>query len=133
MTATTSPLRSPPRSPPWRPHVFADRRPFLVARNRVSAAVRQWFDAQDFLEAETPILQVSPGNEAHLEAFATDLVGPDAETRRLYLHTSPEFAMKKLLAAGEPRLFHLGAGLPQSRAQRDASSRIHDARVVSRA
>lgn len=98
---------SPPRSPPWRPHVFADRRPFLVARNRVSAAVRRWFEGQDFIEAETPILQVSPGNEAHLDAFGTDLVGPDAGTRRLYLHTSPEFAMKKLLAAGEPRLFTL--------------------------
>ena len=98
---------SPPRSPPWRPHVFADRRPFLVARNCVSAAVRRWFDERDFIEAETPILQVSPGNEAHLEAFGTDLVGPDAGRRRLYLHTSPEFAMKKLLAAGEPRLFTL--------------------------
>ncbi len=94
-------------SPSWSPQVYADRRPFLLARNRVAAAVRRWFAARDFLEAETPILQHSPGNEAHLEAFATDLVGPDAVARRLYLHTSPEFAMKKLLAAGEPRLFTL--------------------------
>ncbi|MGI3901969.1 MAG: EF-P lysine aminoacylase EpmA [Janthinobacterium lividum] len=94
-------------SPSWSPHVYADRRPFLLARNRVAAAVRRWFAARDFLEAETPILQHSPGNEAHLEAFATELVGPDAVARRLYLHTSPEFAMKKLLAAGELRLFTL--------------------------
>ena len=98
---------SPPPSPAWSPHVYADRRPFLLARNRVAAALRAWFAAGDFIEAETPVLQVSPGNEAHLEAFATDLVGPDAAARRLYLHTSPEFAMKKLLAAGEPRLFTL--------------------------
>ena len=96
-----------PASPAWSPHVYADRRPFLLARNRVAAAVRRWFAEQDFVEAETPILQHSPGNEAHLEAFATELVGPDAVARRLYLHTSPEFAMKKLLAAGEPRLFTL--------------------------
>ena len=51
------------------------------------------------------MLQVSPGNEAHLHAFATELIGPDATRSRLYLHTSPEFACKKLLAAGEERLF----------------------------
>ena len=96
-----------PASPAWSPHVYADRRPFLVARGRVAAAVRGWFAAADFVEAETPVLQRSPGNEAHLEAFATDLVGPDGSAHRIYLHTSPEFAMKKLLAAGEPRLFTL--------------------------
>lgn len=69
--------------------------------------MRAWFAAEDFLEAETPILQRSPGNEAHLEAFATELVGPDGVAHTAYLHTSPEFAMKKLMAAGEPRLFTL--------------------------
>ena len=96
-----------PASPAWSPQRYADRRPFLVARNRVAAAVRGWFAAEDFLEVETPVLQRSPGNEAHLEAFATELVGPDGAAHRFYLHTSPEFAMKKLLAAGEPRLFTL--------------------------
>jgi lysyl-tRNA synthetase class 2 len=93
-------------SPPWwAPHVYADRRPFLLARNRISMAFRAWFGAQDFVEVETAILQASPGNEAHLHAFATELVSPDASKTRLYLHTSPEFAAKKLLAAGEKRLF----------------------------
>src|ERR1044072_7824492 len=92
-------------SPWWTPHVYADRRPFLSGRNRLSAAFRAWFAARDFAEVETAILQVSPGNEAHLHAFATELIAPDAGRTPLYLHTSPEFAGKKLLAAGEPRLF----------------------------
>jgi lysyl-tRNA synthetase class 2 len=92
-------------SPWWAPHVYADRRPFLRARSRIMAALRAWFGTQDFVEVETAILQASPGNEAHLHAFATELIAPDATRSRLYLHTSPEFAAKKLLAAGERRLF----------------------------
>ena len=90
-------------SPWWTPHVYADRRPFLVARSRITAAVREWFTARDFVEVETAILQASPGNEAHLHGFATELISPDASKSRVYLHTSPEFAAKKLLAAGEKR------------------------------
>ena len=92
-------------SPWWAPHVYADRRPFLHARSRVAAALRAWFLRREFVEVETAILQASPGNEAHLHAFATELIAPDATPSRLYLHTSPEFAAKKLLAAGEQRLF----------------------------
>ena len=69
------------------------------------AAFRGWFTARDFVEVETPILQISPGNETHLHAFASDLVGPDGERHPLYLRTSPEFACKKLLASGERRIF----------------------------
>ena len=94
-------------APWWAPHVHADRRPFLLARARITAAVRAWFATRDFVEAETAVLQASPGNEAHLHAFATELISPDASRTRLYLHTSPEFAAKKLLAAGEKRLFTL--------------------------
>ena len=89
----------------WRPDKHADRRPFLLARGRIRAALRTWFEAEGFVEVETSALQVSPGNELHLFAFATDLVDPDGTHQRLYLHTSPEFACKKLLAAGEERLF----------------------------
>jgi len=92
-------------SPWWAPHVYADRRPFLQARSRITTAVRAWFETKDFAEVETAILQASPGNEAHLHAFATELISPDASKTRLYLHTSPEFAAKKLLAGGEKRLF----------------------------
>jgi lysyl-tRNA synthetase class 2 len=68
------------------------------------AALRNWFAARDFVEVETGALQVSPGNETHLHAFAADLIGPGGESRQLYLRTSPEFACKKLLAAGETRI-----------------------------
>ncbi|HEX5212582.1 MAG TPA: EF-P lysine aminoacylase EpmA [Pseudolabrys sp.] len=89
----------------WRPDVHADRRPLLLARNRIAAALRAWFMARDFVEVETATLAVSPGNETHLHAFATELIGPGGERRPLYLRTSPEFACKKLLTAGEPRIF----------------------------
>ncbi len=79
-----------------------------MARNRIAAALRGWFAERDFVEVTTAALQVSPGNEAHLAAFATEAIRPDASRRPLYLHTSPEFACKKLLAAGEKRLFSFG-------------------------
>jgi lysyl-tRNA synthetase class 2 len=95
---------TPGSSPFWAPHVHADRRPALLARSRIVAALRGWFAANDFVEVETGALQVSPGNETHLHAFATTLAGPDGASSPLYLRTSPEFACKKLLAAGERRI-----------------------------
>lgn len=95
-------------SPWWSPHVHADRRPLLLQRGRIKAAMHDWFRIQDFLEVECGILQVSPGNEAHLHAFATERIFPDGSRQPLYLHTSPEFAAKKLLAAGEERIYSLG-------------------------
>ncbi len=93
-------------SPPfWHASAHAARRPHLVGRGRVAAALRAWFAGSDFVEVETSALQVSPGNETHLHAFATELISPGAERRLLYLRTSPEFACKKLLAAGETRIF----------------------------
>jgi elongation factor P--(R)-beta-lysine ligase len=96
-----------PPIPAWRPDAYARRRPFLAGRTRVVQAIRAWFLGEGFVEVETPALQVSPGLEPHLKAFATTLEGPDGRTSRLHLHTSPEFAMKKLLAAGEPRIFQM--------------------------
>jgi lysyl-tRNA synthetase class 2 len=92
-------------SPWWNPENHADRRPFLLARDRIMASLRHWFRMRGFLEVETPALQVSPGNETHLHAFATEIVAPDGRRAPRYLHTSPEFACKKLLAAGEQRIF----------------------------
>ena len=91
-------------SPWWSPDRHSDRRPLLLARNRIQAALRGWLAAHDFTEVDPAALQVSPGNEAHLHAFATEALGHDGSARPMYLHTSPEFAMKKLLAAGETRI-----------------------------
>ena len=101
-------MTSSPSTPWWRPDVHAARRPFLGARARIRTAVRQWFEQRAFVEVETAALQVSPGNEAHLHAFAAEAIGPDGSARELYLRTSPEFACKSLLAAGERRIFELG-------------------------
>jgi lysyl-tRNA synthetase class 2 len=91
--------------PWWDSHNHADRRPLLLLRGRIKAGLRAWFERQDFIEVECGALAVSPGNEAHLHAFATSRVRADGTAETLYLHTSPEFAAKKLLAAGETRIF----------------------------
>jgi lysyl-tRNA synthetase class 2 len=96
-------------SPWWTPHVHADRRARLLLRNAIAASLRDWFASHDFVEVQTAALQISPGNEAHLAAFATEAIGPDGSRSPFYLHTSPEFACKKLLAAGEKRIFSFGA------------------------
>ncbi|MGJ5149762.1 MULTISPECIES: EF-P lysine aminoacylase EpmA [unclassified Bradyrhizobium] len=97
--------REPAPSPWWSPQRHADVRPFLLARAAITRALRAWFDEQGFTEVETGILQVSPGNETHLHAPRTDLTAPDGTRHRRYFRTSPEFACKKLLAAGERRIF----------------------------
>jgi lysyl-tRNA synthetase class 2 len=91
----------------WHPDRFAARRPGLETRARIMSAVRQFFAERGFAEVETPALQVSPGLEPHLSAFATELARPGEGRVVRHLHTSPEFAMKKLLVAGEPRIFQL--------------------------
>ncbi len=99
MAATDQP------SPWWSASRHADRKPFLMARSAISKAVRAWFDEQGFAEVETGILQVSPGNETHLHAPRTELIRSDGSRATRYLRTSPEFAAKKLLAAGETKIF----------------------------
>jgi elongation factor P--(R)-beta-lysine ligase len=94
-------------SPWWSAARHADIRPFLVARGAITKAIRAWFDEQGFAEVETGILQVSPGNETHLHAPCTELTVGGGERVTRYLRTSPEFACKKLLAAGEPKIFEL--------------------------
>jgi lysyl-tRNA synthetase class 2 len=98
-------MTEPPAIPPWRPDRLARRLPYLEKRNRIQRALRAWFEAEGFVEVETPALQVAPGMEVHLRAFATEVEAPDGRRGRLWLHTSPEFAMKKLLAGGVPHLF----------------------------
>jgi lysyl-tRNA synthetase class 2 len=92
-------------SPWWTPARHADIKPFLAARGAVTRSIRAWFDEQGFTEVETGILQVSPGNETHLHAPRTELVSGDGRRVTRFLRTSPEFACKKLLAAGEAKIF----------------------------
>ncbi len=89
----------------WDARNHADRRPLLLKRGRIKAAIRGFFEGQGFTEVECGALVVSPGNETHLHAFETRAVDEGGEGGTLYLHTSPEFAAKKLLAAGEARIF----------------------------
>jgi lysyl-tRNA synthetase class 2 len=96
-----------PISPWWSASRHADVKPFLAARAAITRALRAWFESQGFTEVETGILQISPGNETHLHAPRTELTGSNGKGVRRYLRTSPEFACKKLLAAGEARIFEL--------------------------
>ena len=95
--------------PWWRPDRHARRRPNLLARAAIVAEIRRFFAERGFVEVETPALQLSPGLEPHLTAFETALGGPfhDGPVAPMFLHSSPEFAMKKLLAAGEERIFQI--------------------------
>jgi len=80
--------------------------PLLLERNRILRAVRGYFDSDGFIEVDTPILQLSPGMEIHLKAFETKLESVDGQGgKMLYLHTSPEFAMKKLVASGLKKIY----------------------------
>jgi lysyl-tRNA synthetase class 2 len=79
-----------------------------MGRNAITTATRRWFERHGFTEVEVAALAKSPGNEAHLHAFATEALTTAGESSTLYLHTSPEFACKKLLAAGERRIFNFG-------------------------
>ena len=91
-------------SPWWSAGRYTDIRPFLAARNAITRATRAWFDEQGFTEIETAVLQISPGNETHLHAPRTELIAADGGRMARYLRTSPEFACKKLLAAGENKI-----------------------------
>jgi elongation factor P--(R)-beta-lysine ligase len=103
MAAMSNPSQD--KSPWWRPHVHKDRRPFLIARNKMAEAARSFFHSQSFVEVDTAALQISPGNEAHISGFCTEIVDDAGVKSKLYLHSSPEFAAKKLLAAGETRIY----------------------------
>ncbi|NMA97083.1 MAG: EF-P lysine aminoacylase GenX [Phyllobacteriaceae bacterium] len=94
-------------TPWWHPERHADLRQGLLARARIDAAIRLWMAERDFLVVDPPGLQRSPGNETHLHAFATTMIGNDGAGQAMYFHTSPEFTMKKLLAAGEERIASL--------------------------
>lgn len=94
---------------PWSPAAIAARHPALVARSRIIAAMRQAFAAEGFLEVEPSPLQVSGGLDVHVRPLAVAVTDPlGGPALQAELHTSPEFAMKALLAGGLERIVSLG-------------------------
>jgi lysyl-tRNA synthetase class 2 len=93
--------------PVWMPENLEARLPFLRRRARLAAAVRAFFDQRGYVEVETPYAVAVPGEEVHLSAFRTELVTRAGTRHPLWLHTSPEFAMKRLLVGGAGRIFQL--------------------------
>lgn len=91
----------------WHPESLAARLPFLRRRALLTQATRTFFGARGYTEVETPYAVPAPGEEVHLRAFATVRENPDGSTTPLWLHTSPEFAMKRLLVAGAGPIFQL--------------------------
>lgn len=83
-------------SQPWQ--TLPDRMALLRRRNLLSASIRAFFGARGYMEVETPYAVLAPGEEVHLRAL------PAGDK---WLNTSPEFAMKKLLAGGSGPIFQL--------------------------
>lgn len=92
----------------FHPDTFKQKIPALKKRMALTKTLRTYFDGNGFWEVETPALQVMPCADKHIHGFATELWGPDLKPKEtLYLHTSPEFDMKKLLAAGAQNIYQL--------------------------
>lgn len=91
----------------WKPDLYLKHQQNRLARQVIFKTIRMYFEEADFLEVDTPIMQISPGLEVHLKAFQTTYDNPVGDSERFYLHTSPEFTMKKLITAGLPRIFQL--------------------------
>jgi len=86
--------------------VFERKLPFLLNKNKIISAIKNFFQTENFIEVDTPILQYSPGMEVHLFAFETTFDNiNNTDKQKLYLHTSPEFSMKKLLSFGLENIY----------------------------
>lgn len=87
------------------PDRIRDRLPFLMRRNLIMRGVRAFLEAHGCVEVETPCAVSAPGEEVHLLPFQTVRETPDGQHHTLFLHTSPEFAMKRIVAATGLPLF----------------------------
>jgi len=93
--------------PVWHPESLSARLPFLRRRGELTADTRRFFTERGYTEVETPYAVPAPGEEVHLATFRTERVYTDGRREPLWLHTSPEFAMKRLLVAGAGPIFQL--------------------------
>ncbi|OHB68482.1 MAG: EF-P lysine aminoacylase GenX [Planctomycetes bacterium RBG_13_63_9] len=94
-----------PRKSDFRPTASWEN---LRLRAELLRRLRDFFAERGFLEVETPILSADTVVDRHLDPFCTDVAGPPGESpRRLWLQTSPEFAMKRLLAAGGEAIYQV--------------------------
>jgi len=84
-----------------------NRRNNLLRRGKTIQGIRQYFLQEGFVEIETPCLVPSPGMEPHLVALEVLVTCPDGAKKKMYLHTSPEYYMKKLLARGWDKIFQI--------------------------
>ena len=102
------------------PDRIAERLALLRRRGLVVRGVRAFFEGRGYLEVETPYAVPTPGEEVHLKVFRTEQHRPDGTVRPLFLHTSPEFAMKRIVAATHLPVFQM------ARVWRNAEgSRLH--------
>ncbi len=85
----------------------ASMREIFEKRARIVQGIRQFFIERQFLEVETPMLVKLPGMEPYLDVFKTRFEPEHGEGKDMYLITSPEYAMKKLLVGGLPRIFQI--------------------------
>lgn len=93
----------------------------LRARARILAFIRRFFEDRGVLEVETPVLCAAGAVDEHLEPIRATARGADGAPRTLYLVTSPEHSMKRLLAAGSGPIYQI------TRAFRDADrGRLHN-------
>jgi lysyl-tRNA synthetase class 2 len=81
---------------------------YLNTRSKIIRSIRSFFDGRGYTEVHTPRLVGLPGQEPHLEPFWTDIMEQSGETHRAALITSPEYAMKRLLANGMDKIYDLG-------------------------
>lgn len=84
------------------------KKDIFVQRARILDLIREWFKREGFLEVETPLMVKYPGMEPHLNLFSSEFISEDKQYReKRYLHSSPEYSMKKLLGAGFEKIFQI--------------------------
>ncbi|HDR1338429.1 TPA: elongation factor P--(R)-beta-lysine ligase [Pasteurella multocida] len=89
----------------WQPSASIEN---LLARANIIAEIRRFFTDRGLLEVETPVLSEFGVTDVHLSTFNTTFISPTAEkSKALWLSTSPEYHMKRLLAAGSGPIFQL--------------------------